>query len=162
MTTRHNALAQRIRLEINELEQTVSGVDRHWKRVKTAKEDQDAFLNSVALNLHSFYNGLERVMELIALEMDGGALGGETWHTELLRQMTMELPAVRPAVISAETGRNLDEYRKFRHRVRNIYAIRLNPARMEYLVENIPSIWQQVRTELGAFADFLERLEKHA
>lgn len=162
MTGRHNALAQRIRLEIDELEQTVSGVGRHWKRAKTAEEDQDAFLNSVALNLHSFYNGLERVMELIALEMDGGVLGGETWHTELLRQLTMELPTVRPAVLSVEIGRNLDEYRKFRHRVRNIYAIQLNPARMEHLVENIPSIWQQVRTELGAFADFLERLEKHA
>jgi len=34
-------------------------------------EDQDAFLNSVALNLQSFYNGLVRVMEWVALEMDG-------------------------------------------------------------------------------------------
>jgi hypothetical protein len=39
-------------------------------------EDQDAFLNSVALNLYSFYNGLERVMEWVALEMDGGTLCG--------------------------------------------------------------------------------------
>jgi len=28
---------------------------------------------------------LERIFELIALELDGGTLGGETWHTELLR-----------------------------------------------------------------------------
>src|SRR5687767_11326036 len=129
MTIRHKALAQRIRLEIDELGLTVSAIGRHWERAKVSKEDQDAFLNSVALNLHSFYNGLERAMELIALEMDEGTLGGETWHIELLRQMTLELPSVRPAVLSAETGRNLDEYRKFRHRVRNIYAIQLSATR---------------------------------
>lgn len=161
MTILHKALAQRIRLEIDELELTVSAVGRHWERAKVSKEDQDAFLNSVALNLHSFYNGLERAMELIALEMDEGTLGGETWHTELLRQMTFELPSVRPAVLSTETGRNLDEYRKFRHRVRNIYAIQLSATRMEHLVESLPSIWSQIQTELLAFANFLERLENH-
>jgi len=118
MTARWKALAQRIRVEIDELERTVSAVTRHWQRAKAATEDQDAFLNSVALNLHSFYNGLERVMELVALEMDGGTLGGEAWHAELLRQMALELPSVRPAMLSPDTGQRLDEYRKFRHRVR--------------------------------------------
>ena len=37
--------------------------------------DQDAYLNSVALNLHSFYSGLERIFELIAQELDGGVRG---------------------------------------------------------------------------------------
>ncbi len=159
MTIRWKALAQRIRLEIDELKQTVSIIARHWQRAGAVIEDQDAFLNSVALNLHSFYNGLERIMELVALEMDGGTLGGEAWHTELLRQMILKVPGVRPAVLSSNTGQQLDEYRKFRHRVRNIYATQLDAARMEYLIDNLPSAWQQVRTELLAFADFLEHLE---
>jgi hypothetical protein len=154
------ALAQRIRLEIEELEQTVSIITHHWQRFTAVTEDQDAFLNSVALNFHSFYNGIERVIELVAMEMDGGTLGGEAWHTELLRQMTLELAAVRPAVFSMDTGQRLEEYLKFRHRVRNIYSTHLDAARMEHLIENLPSTWQQARTELLAFADFLERLEK--
>lgn len=159
MIVRWKALAQRIRMEIDELEQAVSAVARHWQRAKVAAEDQDAFLNSVALNLHSFYNGLERVMELVAQEIDGGTLGGEAWHAELLRQMTLELPSVRPAVLGSDTRHRLDEYRKFRHRVRHIYATHLNPARIEHLVQNLPTTWEQVRTEMLAFADFLERLE---
>ncbi len=155
---RWKALAQRIRMEVDELERSVSAVARHWQRAKVATEDQDAFLNSVALNLHSFYNGLERVMELVAVEMDGGTLGGEAWHAELLRQMVLELPSVRPAVLSSDTGQRLDEYRKFRHRVRNIYATHLSAVRMEHLVESLPSTWKQARAELLAFADFLERL----
>lgn len=56
---RRQALAQRIRLEVDELERTVAAVSRHWQRAQSSAEDQDAFLNSVALNLHSYYNGLE-------------------------------------------------------------------------------------------------------
>jgi len=159
MVTR-KALAQRIRLETDELDKTVSVINRHWQQTKTASEDQDAFLNSVALNLHSFYNGLERIMELIATEMDGGTLGGASWHTELLRQMTMELPSIRPAVLNPATGTQLDEYRKFRHRLRNIYATHLDAMQMSHLVESLPSTWQRTRTELMAFASFLDQLEQ--
>lgn len=159
MIGRWKALAQRIRMELDELERTTAAIARHWQCAQATAEDQDAFFNSVALNLHSFYNGLERLMELIALEMDGGTLGGESWHIELLRQMALELHPVRPAVLSLNTGQRLDEYRKFRHRVRNIYATHLSAARMEHLVENLPLTWKQVREELSAFANFLERLE---
>ena len=40
----------------------------------------------MALNLHSFYSALERIFELIAQELDGGVLGGDAWHTEMLRE----------------------------------------------------------------------------
>ena len=36
---RKNALAQRIRLEVDELEQTVDIITRHWQRFKTVTED---------------------------------------------------------------------------------------------------------------------------
>jgi len=161
MVTRR-ALAQRIRLEIDELDKIVSVINRHWQHTKTASEDQDAFLNSVALNMHSFYNGLERILELIATEMDGGTLGGASWHTELLRQMTMEIPSVRPAVLTPAMGKQLDAYRKFRHRVRNIYTTYLDAAQMAHLVDSLPSTWQQISRELSDFIEFLDQLESSA
>jgi hypothetical protein len=84
---RWKALAQRIRMEMDELERTVSTIARHWQSAQATKEHRDAFLNSVALNLHSFYNGLERALELVALEMDGGTLQVKpviTRHRQLL------------------------------------------------------------------------------
>jgi len=36
------------------------------------------------------------------------------WHLFLLEQKTKEVPGVRPAVISTETGTRRDEYRRFR------------------------------------------------
>ncbi len=158
MIARYQALAQRIRLELDELDRVTLAVERHWRGARTAPADQDAYLNSVALNLHSLYTGLERIFELIALELDGGALGGDAWHSELLRQMTLDLPDTRPAVLLRETATRLDEYRKFRHRIRNIYATLLNPDRMASLVTGLPDLWRQVRQELEAFALFLDQV----
>jgi hypothetical protein len=112
----------------------------------------------VALNLHSFYSALERIFELIALELDGGTLGGESWHTELLRQMSLDVPDVRPAVLQPDSAARPDEYRKFRHRIRNIYATNLDPDRMGLLVVGLPALWQEIRQELAAFAAFLADL----
>lgn len=50
---------------------------RQYRSTGRTATDQDAYLNSVALNLHCFYSALERIFELIALELDGGTLGGE-------------------------------------------------------------------------------------
>jgi hypothetical protein len=92
---RYQVLSRRIELELEELERTQAAAQRHWQTARTTTIDQDAYLNSVALNLHSFYSGLERIFELIAQELDGGVVGGDAWHTELLRQMALDVPDVR-------------------------------------------------------------------
>ena len=160
MIARYRVLARRIQLELEELERTEATIQKHWQTARRTATDQDAYLNSVALNLHSFYSALERIFELIALELDGGALGGDAWHTELLRQMSLDLPDVRPAVLRPDTAARLDEYRKFRHRIRNIYATNLDPDRMTPLVTGLPALWEAVRGELFVFAAFLTDLAK--
>ncbi|MCK5008064.1 MAG: hypothetical protein KAR73_11795 [Spirochaetales bacterium] len=112
----------------------------------------------MALNLHGFYNGIERVLELIAVDLDGATLGGDVWHTELLRQVELEVPSLRPAVISSETRRRLDECRRFRHRLRNIYAANLNASQLEGLVSQLMSTWEILKAEFVAFADYLDSL----
>ena len=158
MIARHQMLARRIRLDMEDLEHTKAAVMKHWQGFRTASVDQDAYLNSVALNLQNLYSGLERIFELVAIELDGGPLGGENWHVELLRQMVLDSPGTRPAVLQNSAAIQLDEYRKFRHLVRNTYATSLDPRRIESLVTALPSLWNDVRQDLSAFTDFLEQL----
>lgn len=42
---------------------------------------------SVALNLHDFYNGLERIFERIAENIDEIKPEGLNWHQEILKQI---------------------------------------------------------------------------
>jgi len=88
---------------------------------------------------------------------DGGLPSGAEWHTSLLRQMTVEMGKLRPAVIEVETRQCLDEYRGFRHIVRNVYAFNLRPARLNELVNDAPNCLASLTSDLLAFADFLKK-----
>jgi hypothetical protein len=119
-----------------------------------------AYLDSTALNLHGFYSGLERLFELIARQVDRQVPTGDTWHRDLLRQMSKDLPSLRPAVVSQKTITALDEFRRFRHLVRNVYTVNLVPERMKGLMEALPTLWPTLQAELLAFADYLEALDQ--
>ncbi|HIC88970.1 MAG TPA: hypothetical protein EYP04_06170, partial [Anaerolineae bacterium] len=124
-------LAGRIRQELGELARVIERAEASWHHFQTTGDD--LYLDGVALNLHGFYTGLERVFELIASEIDLGKPAGSSWHQELLRQMSAEVPRVRPAVISPQTRDRLDEYRGFRHVVRNVYTYNLDTERIQRL-----------------------------
>lgn len=109
----------------------------------------------MALNLHGLYSGFERILTHIAETIDGELPHGEDWHRLLLRQMQSEVPGIRPAVISVESGEFLDDLRKFRHVVRNVYTHHLDPVRLGQLVERSSKSFVQLHAELAAFATFL-------
>ena len=77
MNIKHNVLIGRIRL-INA-----------WEHA--SRTGDELYIDSVALNLHSFYTALERIFELIAISIDREKPQGEYWHLELLRQMSTKL-----------------------------------------------------------------------
>ncbi|WP_397548013.1 hypothetical protein ABUL39_07185 [Rhodothermus marinus] len=77
----------------------------------------------MALNLHGFYSSVERLFVLIARNVDERVHTGQTWHRDLLRWMAEDVPEMRPAVIGQTTAHTLDEFRRFRHLVRNVYTM---------------------------------------
>jgi hypothetical protein len=148
-------LANRIRQELTELEYVVARTNEGWQRARRSNDDY--YLDGVALNLHGFYSGLERVFALIAETIDGSLPQGENWHLTLLQQMMQEKPRLRPAVISESVVKRLNEYRGFRHVVRNVYTYRFDPVKVEKLVRLAPDLFNQLKAELLAFAAFLEQ-----
>lgn len=73
-----HTLASRIRQELFELEHVLERISEGWKRARSSNDD--FYLDSVALNLHGFYSGLERIFVLIAETIDGFVPQGENWH----------------------------------------------------------------------------------
>jgi len=68
MNKKHLVLAGRLREELLEIEKIVERTLQGWQRAK--KTGDEFYLDSVALNLHGIYTGLERMFELIADSID--------------------------------------------------------------------------------------------
>jgi hypothetical protein len=74
--------------------------------------------------------------------------------------MSAEAPERRPAVITYDLRCALDEYRGFRHVVRNVYAFNFRPARLNELAGNLWNCFNSLRIELSVFIEFLDALGK--
>lgn len=155
--SRYAALAGRIRTNLIDIQTTV---DRAILLAeKASKSGDDGYWDGVALNLHSYYTGIEHIFEDIARTIDISLPSGAEWHLDLLLQMSGRIEGVRPAVLTRDARDRLDEYRGFRHVVRNVYVFNLRPLRLKELVESLPGCYQAVVVDLGNFADFLVKLD---
>lgn len=158
MIERYRLTAERIRQELGALERVVSRLKRAMRLAQERPAEQDLYLDAVALNLHDFYTGLERAFQQIAARVDESVPSGADWHQSLLKQMSIEKPGRRPAVVSTKTYEGLEEYLRFRHVVRNVYAFEFDPGRLERLVQNLEPLFRRTHRELNAFAGFLDQL----
>lgn len=71
MNQSYQELAERILIELPELEQTSKRIQHVWDQYQRIDIDDPAvYLDSTALNLHGFYSGLERLFELTARHVD--------------------------------------------------------------------------------------------
>jgi hypothetical protein len=151
--SRYTALAGQIEQAWADLEGVGRRVD---ELLAQARQTSDrAYLEAAALYLHTFYSGLEQLLVEIAREIDESVPAHENWHTALLRQMSAEMPSRRPAVIRTISRRCLDEYRSFRHVVRNVYTFNLNPNRITELAADLPACYEAVQQDLAQFRQFL-------
>lgn len=68
MTGKGAVLAGRVLAELGELSNLVQRAEQGWIRARESRDD--LFLDGIALNLHGFYSGLERIFERIASAVD--------------------------------------------------------------------------------------------
>lgn len=155
MNETYLAVAGRIRRELKEIDAVVERAQEIWEEANSSRDD-DYHIDAVAINLHAFYAGLERIFETIAARIDQTVPEGGNWHQELLDQMNTELSRIRPPVLSDQSRKQLDRFRGFRHVVRNVYTFEFDPEQIDLLVRRLPEVAELVRRDLHAFADVLE------
>jgi hypothetical protein len=146
----HEKVIENIESEIKRIEKLIENYVHLLKKVKTKKPDFIE-LGSLAMLLHSFYNGLENVFTCIAKEIDGKMPKGETWHSQLLEQMIKPTGKRTQAVLSNDTYKDLEEYLGFRHFSRHAYAFDLEWQLMKDLVKRIEDVKKRTLDEIKLF-----------
>jgi hypothetical protein len=128
-------LIARLKQETEQLEQVVERCADIWDQAQSSGDNR--YIDGVALNLQSFYTGVERVLELVINEIDQVRPEGANWHQVLLQTASSEIPNLRPAIISSETRNALDRYRGFRHVARNVYPFAIDGEQIAPLMKNL-------------------------
>ena len=147
--TPDEAFARRLAAEI---EHELEHLEQLREELATAPRDDDTFtLRARGSVLHDFYSGIERVFVRIAEELDGGVPQGEQWHRQIITDMSLEIPDVRPAVIQPDLARELGDYLRFRHVFRNVYGSLLEAERMRPLEERLPRVLTAFVAQVRAF-----------
>jgi hypothetical protein len=105
--------------------------------------------------LHSFYTEIEKMLKIIAREWDGSLPVSESWHRDLLVQMS-EVTAGRPAVLSEDLLPILKEFLAFRHLFRGASIALMRWDKLYPLVTKVDWTYRRVSEELKAFQDFVD------
>ena len=103
----------------------------------------------LAVNLHGLYTALETALERVARLLDHSAPEGGSWHVDLLAQMKLDVPGVRPAVVPEIATQGLHELRKFRHFFRNAYVLNLDPLQVRLRADDLLRVADPVANALS-------------
>ncbi len=150
-------LGSDIELELGRLAHLQQTIQAAQKEVQRDPLHAELFYESLALKLHNFYTGCERIFRLVATEMNGGSPAGADWHKRLLDRMSDERQS-RPAVLSASTAAELQDFWGFRDAVCSVYGYELDPERISQLLSRYPAVWRALEQDLHRFAAWLREL----
>ena len=105
--------------------------------------------------LHSFYTEIEKILKLIAREWDGKVPSSDSWHKDLLSQMS-EPTAKRPAIVSPALIEVLGEFLAFRHLFRGASIILMRWEKLAPLIAKVDQTYDRARVEIEVFVRFIE------
>jgi hypothetical protein len=128
-------------------------------RQKFKQREPTAFeLRACASILQDFYNGIEGIFTKIAGEVNGGLPAGEDWHKKLLVDMGIQIPDLRPPVLSKKMCEQLDEYLRFRHLFRHSYGVSLQWDRVMPLLASVRRTFIDFSKQAERFGVFLRKM----
>lgn len=106
--------------------------------------------------LHNLYCALEDLFSEIAKIFENQIEDPSKYHKELLKRVSIEIPKIRPKVISKESFKILDELRGFRHVFRHSYSYELDPQKVKLLRNKVLNNWEKILKDLENFKNFLK------
>ena len=148
------ALKARLDDEFIGLERITQGLDLALDR--TGDVLYEFATRTLASYVDDFYKGCERLCERVAVALDGGLPQGERWHQVLLGHIGELGGHGRPPLFSGSLLLELDEYRRFRHRVRHIYGYELEAERVLTLARGVKPMLERIKTSVAALNRWLE------
>lgn len=152
-----------LRTLLGELELDANRLDSLEAKYRLVKEklariDPDEFdYIALAHTIGGLYSCMENYFTRIAKHFEN-RIDPTTWHWDLLNRMMIRVPDIRPAVLTEQQAREIDQLRSFRHVLRHMYLDDLDPHRLSLVDARVPDAIEAFRTADRAFRDTLGQL----
>ncbi|MHA1730688.1 MAG: hypothetical protein ACTSU5_02040 [Promethearchaeota archaeon] len=146
---------------VAEIKDQLRSIDEIFQKIssrKTGFAENVERTESLGYQIHNLYCAFEDLFRIVAGFFENNLEVSDRWHINLLRKMRIEIPGVRPALISPETHDVLNELRAFRHLFRHAYSYELDPKKIELLLEKIAAIRPLFERDVKRFVDAVNNL----
>lgn len=114
---------------------------------------------AIGYYLHNFYNGCENIFLAVARFFEND-LARNSWHTNVLKRMQVEIQGIRPALIDEVLFRLLDDFRGFRYKFRHCYTFELDWERERLVGKKFSRTFQLLHDCIEDFFTKLDQLEQ--
>jgi len=143
-------LSEEIAFELESMQITVDElVSLHQDMVHKEPTLRDK--TAAAAFLSQFYNGLENILKRIYRYYGISLPTGETWHLDLFQSFCSPTHSDLPQLFDQDLASALAPYRRFRHVAFHSYGFQLDWSRMVTGVENVKSVFEQIKSNISAY-----------
>ena len=149
-------LLAQCKLELAVLDRSCAEVVGLQSRIATPS-DGSAEVILYGYHLHQWYSAAENLLLRIAAHF-GNELDPTEWHRGLLERLKLDVPDLRPPVLSGESFEHLNALRGFRHVFRHAYDYTLKWDLMRSNVLRLPAAHQSFTRDARVFLTYLEQL----
>jgi hypothetical protein len=147
----------RIAVFLAEFDYQTREIDRIYKiiQIRTPSDAKnpmpDEVVESIGYWLHNLYCAYEDLFKIICSFWENNITSDSGYHSSLLKRMVLGIEGIRPALLSEESFRILDQLRGFRHVFRHAYAHGLDEERILILLNRIKSSNPVIEKDLAKF-----------
>jgi hypothetical protein len=111
-----------------------------------------------AMRVQQFYTAHEDLFKQIAKSFENHIDSMSNLHKEMLLRMSIEVPKMRPSVLSQQSHLLLDKIRAFRHFIRHAYDCELQENELRLIQDRLKKEYTLVENDLEKFHAFLQTL----
>ncbi|MFH1727372.1 MAG: hypothetical protein ABIA04_02995 [Pseudomonadota bacterium] len=141
---------QTLKGEIDFLMKQLNELDKKLG-VNVKQIDKHEHLVTAAYHLSSIYSCLEDIFSKIAKVFENRIENPASWHKELLERMRIEVPKIRPSVLSIDIFSIVNEFRAFRHVFKSSYVFNLDKSRVRDMALKWEGNKDNILKEISAF-----------
>lgn len=153
-----NGALQRLRAEIGSDLRAFEGRVEELSHLDLLATQDEARLAQAAVALHHAYGAVEAALTRVARCFEGTLPSGSDWHQELLLTTSLEIPGIRPAVLSQGSLAGLRSLLGFRHFFRHAYALAWDANRLDSLKQDAIALLPELRRDFAQLDTLLAKL----